>query len=277
LIVSKPAEPNAGSAVANTLAKPHLHNEWIAHYRNEAVSRFTADALGIVLRKVALQRGSKVLDAGCGSGTNSIWLASHGFAVTGVDFSDFALSKAREQAKVACVDDRIDFRLGDLTQLEFEDASFDAIFCIGVLMHIPQLEAALGELVRLVRPGGALIIAECNARAPETYVFRLYWKLLRRNVRVASRPSGIEVWSETPAGPLLSRKVSIGWLTDALAEHGMKRVLRMTGELTELYVYLRSPLLRKLIHAANRFWFRRRGLPSVALGNILAFRKEAKP
>lgn len=270
-------DPDSGLAVAATLAKPDLHKEWIAHYRTEEVNRFTADALGIALRKLSLPAGSNVLDAGCGSGTNSVWLAKQGFAVTGVDFSDFALSKAAEQAKMAGLGDGIDFRLGDLTRLDFQDASFDTVFCIGVLMHIPDVEAALAELVRLVRPGGALVIAESNANAPETYAFRLYWRLARRNVRVQRRPCGVEVWSETPAGPLLSRKASIRWLSDFLAERGMKRVMRMTSELTELYIYFRIPLVRKMIHRMNDLWLRGRGPPSVALGNILAFRKVAEP
>ena len=273
--MSNPADLDSTNAVAETLAKPDLHQKWIAHYRTEDVNRFTADALGIALRRLALPPASRVLDAGCGSGTNSLWLAAQGFAVTGVDFSDFALCMAREQARSARLDGRIDFRSGDLTRLEFNDASFDAVFCIGVLMHVPDIEAALAELVRVVRPGGSLIIAECNASAPETYAFRLYWKLARRPVRVAPKPCGIEVWSETPAGPLLSRKMSMAWLEDSLAHRGMKRVLRMTGELTELYVYVRSSLLRSLIHGLNRAWLRLRGFPSVALGNILVFRKEA--
>lgn len=141
-------------------------------------------------------------------------------------------------------------------------------------MHIPAVENALAELVRVLRPGGALVIAECNASSPETYLFRLYWRMVSRDIRVCRKPQGIEVWSETPAGPLLSRKVSIGWLTDFLAKHGMKRCLRMTGELTELYVYVGNQLVRKLIHRLNTIWLRLRGFPSVALGNILVFRKE---
>lgn len=263
--------------IGETLARPDLHEAWIVGYRNEAVNRFTAEALGIVLGRLALPAGAKVLDAGCGSGTNSIWLARHGFTVTGVDFSEFALGKAQEQAQREETGDRVGFRFGDLTRLELEDASFDAVFCIGVLMHIPRVEAALAELVRVVRPGGALVIAESNAAAPETYAFRLYWRLARRNVRVETKPCGIEVHSETPAGPLLSRKASIGWLTDFLAERGMRRILRMTGELSELYIYFRSPLVRNLVHRINRLWLRGRGPSSLAIGNILAFRKGAQP
>jgi ubiquinone/menaquinone biosynthesis C-methylase UbiE len=272
--MSNPADLDSTNTVADTLAKPDVHKDWIAHYRTDQVNRFTADALGIALRKLALSPGFKVLDAGCGSGTNSLWLAEQGFAVTGVDFSDFALGKAQQQARSANLKERIDFRLGDLTHLEFGDASFDAVFCIGVLMHIPEIEKALVELVRVLRPGGTLIVAECNAAAPETYLFRFYWKIAGRHVRVKRKPSGIEVWSETPAGPLLSRKMSIGWLENFLADRGVKRVLRMTGELTELYVYVRSSLLRRLIHGLNKAWLRLRGFPSVALGNILVFRKE---
>ena len=161
---------------------------------------------------------------------NSVWLAKRGFKVTGADFSEFALSEAKG--------DGIDYRREDLTALSLEDASFDAVICIGVLMHIPDLEKALQELVRVLRPGGYLIIAEANdSNAPETYAFRAYWRIARRNIRVDRKACGVEVWSETAAGPLLSRKTSATWLMRFLGDLGMKLVTRTIRELTKLYVY----------------------------------------
>jgi SAM-dependent methyltransferase len=250
-------------SVPDTLSKPDIHLAWMENLRTDEVNTFGFAALERVLRQTDLKPDAAVLDAGCGTGTNSAWLAKRGFKVTGADFSEFALSEAEGEG--------IDYRREDLTALSLEDASFDAVICIGVLMHIPEVEEALQELVRVLRPGGYLIISEANANAPETYAFRAYWRIARRNIRVNRKACGVEVWSETAAGPLLSRKISATWLKRFLGDQGMKLVTRTTGELTELYVY--SGRFRKTAHRLNRLWFRRHGPPSLALGNYYLFRK----
>ena len=247
--------------VSETLSKPDLHEEWIRNLRTDEVNNFGFRALGQLMKQTDLQPASKVLDAGCGTGTNSRWLAGLGFKVTGADFSEFALSRAKGD---------VDYRREDLTALTFDDAKFDAIFCIGVLMHIPEVDKALTELVRVLKPGGWLILAESNATAPETYAFRLYWKLTRKH-RVKRQAQGLEVWSETSAGTMLSRKASPKWLAQFLAGRGLKLEKRMTGELTELYAY--GTPLRRVAHALNAIWFSLNGPPSLALGNYYLFRK----
>ena len=150
-------------SVPDTLSKPDIHRAWIENLRTDEVNTFGFAALERVLLQTDLKPDAAVLDAGCGTGTNSVWLAKRGFKVTAADFSEFALSEAEGEG--------IDYRREDLTALSLEDASFDAVICIGVLMHIPDVEKALQELVRVLRPGGYLIIAEANANAPETYAF----------------------------------------------------------------------------------------------------------
>jgi len=250
-------------SVPDTLSKPDIHRAWIENLRTDEVNTFGFAALERLLLQTDLRPGAALLDAGCGTGTNSVWLAKRGFKVTGADFSEFALSEVEGEG--------IDYRREDLTALSLEDASFDAVICIGVLMHIPDVEKALQELVRVLRPGGYLIIAEANANAPETYAFRAYWRIARRNIRVDRKACGVEVWSETAAGPLLSRKTSATWLTRFLGDRGMKLVTRTTGELTELYVY--SGRIRKAVHRLNRLWFGLHGPPSLAVGNYYLFRK----
>ena len=70
--------------------------------------------------------GCKVLDIGCGTGDNSIWLAQHGFQVTSTDVSEIALEKAREKA--SRVDVPCDFRLVDFLKDPIETAPFGFIF-----------------------------------------------------------------------------------------------------------------------------------------------------
>lgn len=73
----------------------------------------------------------RALDLGCGTGTQSIYLAQHGFDVTAIDFSPKAIDIARDKAQQADV--KIDFRIGDVTRLDDLREPFDLILDIGCL------------------------------------------------------------------------------------------------------------------------------------------------
>lgn len=252
---------SGGGTVGETLSRPDMHQAWIDTLRVGEVIESSHRILADLVARTDLEAGAKVLDAGCGTGTNSNWLAAQGFEVTGADFSEFALAQARAR-------DRVIYQREDLTALTFADGSFDAVFCIGVLMHVPAVERALDELVRVVKPGGWLGIVDANAHAPEIYAFRLYWRLRGRAHRVETNARGVEVWNESPAGPMLSRKFSFGWLTRFLEARGMRRTARTSAELTELYIYGLKPA-----HRLNRWWSRLRGPAALAVGNAVLFRK----
>jgi 2-polyprenyl-3-methyl-5-hydroxy-6-metoxy-1,4-benzoquinol methylase len=253
-------------SVSDTMANSAIHEEWVEAYRNEQAERSTHRLLERTFGYVNLPRGAEILDAGCGTGTNSRWLARRGFQVTGVDLSQFALDKAGESAP------DVAFRQASLTDLPFADGSFDAILCHGVIMHIPDFEKALDELVRVLRPDGYLVLSEANARSIEMMAFRLYWKRSRR-VRVETKAHGIETWSETAEGPLIARKFRIPWLVRDMQRRGVTLRKRLSGELTELYIYFRSPRMRRFFHGLNSLWFKLHGPAGPALGELLVFRK----
>jgi len=99
-------------------------------------------------------KGQTVLDMGCGSGRYSMALMRLGAAqVVGVDRGERSIAKAREIARQAGLEN-IEFHVGDVLQLGFPDASFDFVFCNGVLHHTQDMEAGLGELHRVLKPGG---------------------------------------------------------------------------------------------------------------------------
>ena len=100
----------------------------------------------------------RALDLGCGTGTNSIYLARHGWEVVGVDFSILAIRRARRKARRARVD--CQFYRGDVTDLVFLADPFDLALDIGCLHSLPPegWGRYAAEVARLVRPGGLYLL-----------------------------------------------------------------------------------------------------------------------
>jgi len=100
----------------------------------------------------------RALDLGCGTGTHSIYLAQHGFAVVGVDFSPKAIAMARDKARQAGA--AVDFRTGDVTRLEFLLEPFDVVLDIGCFHGLDAAGRAryAEHLARLSRSGGTFLL-----------------------------------------------------------------------------------------------------------------------
>ncbi|MEK6226202.1 MAG: class I SAM-dependent methyltransferase [Chloroflexota bacterium] len=99
----------------------------------------------------------RALDLGCGTGTNVVYLARHGWEAVGVDFAGRAIAKARRRARDAGV--RATFLVGDVTHLAAE-GPFDLALDLGCLHAIPvsgRAGYAVG-LARVVRPGGTYLL-----------------------------------------------------------------------------------------------------------------------
>ena len=113
------------------------------------------------LRHVILQAGSKVLDAGCGSGSAACLFARSqpSATVVGVDrnaqYIDFATREAAKQLL-----DNVTFRVGDVLSLPFANGEFDVVWSKHLLQWVRQRESALREFVRVARPGGRIVA--CN-------------------------------------------------------------------------------------------------------------------
>jgi len=98
------------------------------------------------------------LDAGCGTGFLSFELAARGHLVTGVDFAPAMLAEARRKAVERAVSVR--FEEADAEHLPFPGASFDLAISRHVLWTLPHPEAAIDEWIRVLRPGGRLVVAD---------------------------------------------------------------------------------------------------------------------
>ncbi len=106
--------------------------------------------------------GTTVLDVGCGIGGSSRMLArEYGFAVTGVTLSPQQVRRAQE---LTAPEVNARFQVDDALALSFPDASFDVVWSVEAGPHMPDKAQFARELMRVLKPGGILVVADWNQR-----------------------------------------------------------------------------------------------------------------
>lgn len=111
--------------------------------------------------RLNLSANSLVLDAGSGEGNVAINLTTkHGLRIYGVDLLDFAVNKAIFKTKELGLQSKVKFKLGDYTQLDFPDKTFDGVYTMETLVHVPDYKKALKEFYRILKPNGKLVLFE---------------------------------------------------------------------------------------------------------------------
>jgi len=120
-------------------------------------------------------RGLKVLEVGCGLGTDAVQFARAGADYTGIDLTSRAISLTRRRFSLLHL--RGDLHVGDAERLEFPDNAFDLVYSHGVLHHTPDIRAAIKEVFRVLRPGGRAAVMLYHRHSLNHYV---KIRLLRR-------------------------------------------------------------------------------------------------
>jgi cyclopropane-fatty-acyl-phospholipid synthase len=158
--------------------------------------------LDLICTKLALEKGERMLDVGCGWGSLAIYAArEYGVTVTGITLSEPQASLARKRAEEAGVGDRVDIRVVDYRELHGE--TFDKIASIGMVEHVGsvQIDEYAQTLARLLRPGGQLLnhgIARLRIGEPEAgpfserYVFPDAAPLHLSRIQTAIERAGLE-------------------------------------------------------------------------------------
>jgi ubiquinone/menaquinone biosynthesis C-methylase UbiE len=124
----------------------------------------TRHLLELATRLVGAPKTLRALDVGCGTGETDSYLSSEFASLDGIDVSDGVLEAARRENPT------VTYRSYDGVRLPYEDRSFEFVFTICVIHHVPpeRWRSFTAELTRVVRPGGALVVIEHNPFNPLT-------------------------------------------------------------------------------------------------------------
>ncbi|HEX8747308.1 MAG TPA: class I SAM-dependent methyltransferase [Pyrinomonadaceae bacterium] len=152
-------------------------------------------------------RGLKVLEIGCGLGTDGAQFAGAGADYTGVDLTEAAVRLA--QRRFELFDLKGTFETADAEKLQFADASFDLVYSHGVLHHTPDTERAVREIHRVLKPGGRAVVMLYHR---DSYNYRVNIGVLRR--------AGTHLL-RTEAGVRLAHKLT-GESLENLREHARR-------------------------------------------------------
>lgn len=136
------------------------HQAWNQRWTDETIRQdwMTPEPLVVDSIPFLQIRGVKsAIDIGCGIGRHALYLAEHGFGVTGIDLSQSGLETARSAADQA--GHQIDYQLGDFTELPVPDDSYDLAVAWNVIYHGDEdvVRSALGEVRRILKPGGLFL------------------------------------------------------------------------------------------------------------------------
>ena len=146
----------------------------------------------------ASARDLKVLEIGCGLGTDGARFAEAGADYTGVDLTEAAVELARKRFELFDLPGR--FQTADAENLDFDDESFDLVYSHGVLHHTPETKKAIGEIQRVLRPGGRAIVMLYHR---DSYNYRVNISVLRRvGSQLLNWESGVKLVHRITGEPL---------------------------------------------------------------------------
>ena len=174
----------------------------------------------------ASTHGLKVLEIGCGVGTDGLQFARAGAIYTGVDLTEAAVELARKNFESAQIPG--EFRVSDAEKLDFPDESFDIVYSHGVLHHTPHIEAAVREIHRVLKPGGRAIVMLYHRGS---YNYRIGIRVLRRaGAGLLRSEGGIKIVNRLTGEPIESLREHAASLRNANGQFSGAELLNQSTD-----------------------------------------------
>jgi SAM-dependent methyltransferase len=174
----------------------------------------------------ASARGLRVLEIGCGVGTDGLQFARAGATYTGVDLTAAAVDLARKNFDSAGVPG--EFRVSDAENLDFAGDSFDIVYSHGVLHHTPDIEAAVREVHRVLKPGGRAIVMLYHRGS---YNYRIGIRVLRRaGAGLLRSEGGIRIVNRLTGEPVASLREHAASLRNAEGQFSGAELLNQSTD-----------------------------------------------
>lgn len=161
-----------GSADANQAQEGTL-----AFFEEVEKQRYTGDDFMGEVVGFDRWQGKKVLEVGCGLGTDLLQFARGGAEVYGIDLTEKAATLARKRLSLYGL--KGDISISDSERLPFKTDSFDLVYSWGVIHHTPDTAAAAKEILRVCKPGGQVLVMLYHRRSILAFQAWLFYGLLR--------------------------------------------------------------------------------------------------
>ena len=215
------------------------HLEWGSKQFFDEVEKFRYDTQPFMRKLMEFDnfRGKRVLEIGCGLGTDLLQFARGGAAVTGVDLTPASIELVKKRFALEGIP--VDARVADAENLPFQDGSFDVVYSFGVLHHTPNTQKAIDEVRRVLKPVGRIVIMLYHRNSIHVYLGAALFALSRR-LNTGARTL-VEDWirvydgADNPLGKAYSRS----------------EIRRMFSGFSDLRMTACDPIRRKYPNAIN--------------------------
>ncbi len=246
---------------------------WDEDYYHPIAESYYDKAIAKMLKLMGIKSGELIVDGGCGPGVHSIRAAKQGCQVLAIDISQTMVEEAKIRAEKAGCSNAINFQQENLTQLSFADASFQYVFSWGVIIHIRDIEKALDELSRIVKPGGKLALYITNEKAWDHIIESTIRFLLNKPLSEQKKfPMGKGIYYNLHQEDLWVWQLDTDAVAKHLETHGFKKIHHVIGEFTEIQRRTKG-ILRNTLLKLNNLCYDWNFSPSIATTNLLIFEK----
>ena len=144
--------------------------DWVQTILGDSFHPGGKELTGRLIESLRIDANESLLDVACGIGTTSLMVSQrHGANVTGIDFSEVNVQRAKEAAASSASNTSVEFKTGDATNLPVEEAALDHLICECAVSTFADQAAAIKEFHRVLKPGGQVAISDMvlNGQLPE--------------------------------------------------------------------------------------------------------------